>query len=159
LTNILSFFGLCSESPWLVYVEAEYEKLVTIERPQSRTAWEQDEDDEEEDEEEEEEEEIEEEADEEEVMEEEEMMERGREGAPGQAQAATEAVVGHKLRGKHVDIEDANLLASLSDSEGEGGVPKAVVAGKMTTTTTTGGAIFEIGHDFEQISMDNGSME
>ncbi|KAF9212782.1 Serine/threonine-protein phosphatase 2A regulatory subunit B'' subunit alpha [Podila verticillata] len=147
------------ESPWLVYVEAEYEKLVTIERPQSRTGWEQDEEDEEEDEEEEEEEIEEDEVDEEEVMEEEEMMEQGREGTPGQAQAATAAAIGQNLSSKHIDIEDANLLASLSDSEGEGGVPKAVVSGKMTTTTTTGSAIFEIGHDFEQISMDNGSMD
>ncbi|KAF9920734.1 Serine/threonine-protein phosphatase 2A regulatory subunit B'' subunit beta [Linnemannia zychae] len=38
------------ESPWIVYVESEYEKLVTIDRPQSRTGWEQeDEEDEEED--------------------------------------------------------------------------------------------------------------
>ncbi|KAG0082949.1 Serine/threonine-protein phosphatase 2A regulatory subunit B'' subunit alpha [Podila epicladia] len=151
------------ESPWLVYVEAEYEKLVTIERPQSRTGWEQDEEDEEEEEEdeEEEEEEIEEEADEEEVMEEEEMMEQGCEGAPAQVQSAATAAAAiglQKLSSKHVDIEDANLLASLSDSEGESGVPKVVIAGNMMTTSTTGGAVFEIGHDFEQISMDNRSM-
>ncbi|KAF9972271.1 Serine/threonine-protein phosphatase 2A regulatory subunit B'' subunit alpha [Actinomortierella ambigua] len=36
------------ESPWIVYVEAEYEKLVTIERPQSRTNWGQGEEEEEE---------------------------------------------------------------------------------------------------------------
>lgn len=93
------------------------------------------------------------------------MMEQGREGSPGQAQSAAAtaaAAIGlQKLNSEHVDIEDANLLASLSDSEGDGGVPKAVVVGNMmtTTTTTTGGAIFEIGHDFEQISMDNGSMD
>ncbi|OAQ29708.1 hypothetical protein K457DRAFT_137586 [Linnemannia elongata AG-77] len=45
------------ESPWIVYVESEYEKLVTIERPQSRTGWEQEDEDEEEEEEEDEEEE------------------------------------------------------------------------------------------------------
>ncbi|KAG9066301.1 Serine/threonine-protein phosphatase 2A regulatory subunit B'' subunit alpha [Linnemannia hyalina] len=39
------------ESPWIVYVESEYEKLVTIERPQSRTGWEQEDEEEEEDEE------------------------------------------------------------------------------------------------------------
>ncbi|KAG0212552.1 Serine/threonine-protein phosphatase 2A regulatory subunit B'' subunit alpha [Mortierella sp. NVP41] len=59
------------ESPWIVYVESEYEKLVTIERPQSRTGWEQ-EDEEEEEEEEEEEDDIDE--GEDEVGEEEEVM-------------------------------------------------------------------------------------
>ncbi|KAG0363120.1 Serine/threonine-protein phosphatase 2A regulatory subunit B'' subunit alpha [Gamsiella multidivaricata] len=57
------------ESPWIVYVESEYDKLVTIERPQSRTGWEEGEED---DEEEEEEEEMDDE--EEEVMDEEDML-------------------------------------------------------------------------------------
>ncbi|KAF9130563.1 Serine/threonine-protein phosphatase 2A regulatory subunit B'' subunit beta [Mortierella sp. 14UC] len=38
------------ESPWIVYVESEYEKLVTVERPQSRTGWEQEDEEEEEEE-------------------------------------------------------------------------------------------------------------
>ncbi|KAF9201494.1 Serine/threonine-protein phosphatase 2A regulatory subunit B'' subunit alpha, partial [Haplosporangium sp. Z 27] len=61
------------ESPWIVYVEVEYEKLVTIERPQSRTGWEQDEEDEEEEEEEMDDEDV-------EIMDEDDMMmEEGRE--------------------------------------------------------------------------------
>ncbi|KAF9191792.1 Serine/threonine-protein phosphatase 2A regulatory subunit B'' subunit alpha [Haplosporangium sp. Z 11] len=56
------------ESPWIVYVESEYEKLVTIERPQSRTGWDQEEEDDDEEEEEGMEEE------EEEVMDEDDMM-------------------------------------------------------------------------------------
>ncbi|KAF8976288.1 Serine/threonine-protein phosphatase 2A regulatory subunit B'' subunit alpha, partial [Entomortierella lignicola] len=61
------------ESPWIVYVEVEYEKLVTIERPQSRTSWEQEEEDEEEEEEEMDDEDV-------EIMDEDDMMmEEGRE--------------------------------------------------------------------------------
>ncbi|KAG0342899.1 Serine/threonine-protein phosphatase 2A regulatory subunit B'' subunit alpha [Podila humilis] len=144
------------ESPWLVYVEAEYEKLVTIERPQSRTGWEHDEDEDEE-EEEEEEEEIGEAEEEEEVMEEEEMMEQGHEGGGA---VANESVVG--IRGKHVDIEDANLLVALSDSEGGCSVGTSttnVTTTSSTTMTAVVGAVFEIGHDFEQISMEGEAVE
>ncbi|KAI8601531.1 hypothetical protein EDD21DRAFT_353596 [Dissophora ornata] len=74
------------ESPWIVYVESEYEKLVTIERPQSRTGWDQEEEEEDEEEEEMDDD------DEEEVMDEEDMMiEEGRDPIAAAAAAAVAA--------------------------------------------------------------------
>ncbi|KAF9175146.1 Serine/threonine-protein phosphatase 2A regulatory subunit B'' subunit alpha [Mortierella sp. AD010] len=62
------------ESPWIIYVEVEYEKLISTERPQSRADWGQEEDEEEEGE-----------MDDEEIMDEADMMmEEGRDPTMGQ---------------------------------------------------------------------------
>ncbi|KAF9954592.1 Serine/threonine-protein phosphatase 2A regulatory subunit B'' subunit beta [Mortierella alpina] len=166
------------ESPWIVYVESEYEKLVTIERPQSRTEWDQEEDDEEEEDEE-----MEEEEEEEEVMDEEDMMmEEGRESSVASLQHQQHLQLQHQqfllqqqqqLRQEQEQQLQLHQLqegfssqieADVMLSNGTVGLMMEAAktpshdggSHKMTVGT---GTLMEIGQDFEQISMDSHSME
>ncbi|GJJ78022.1 serine/threonine-protein phosphatase 2A regulatory subunit B'' [Entomortierella parvispora] len=147
------------ESPWIAYVDSEYEKLVNIE-PQNRTGWDQDEDEEDEEEEgemgeEEEEEEEEEDEEEEEVMDEEDlMMEEGREIS---SMASTNS--NHNARGTlpgslHPNLHLGSDILPLQDGLVVASVSASGHTNDRTVRTVVGGAIFEIGQDFEQISMD-----
>ncbi|CAO3570121.1 unnamed protein product [Mortierella alpina] len=166
------------ESPWIVYVESEYEKLVTIERPQSRTEWDQEEEDDEEEDEE-----MEEEEEEEEVMDEEDMMmEEGRELSMASLHHQQHLQLQHQQfllqQQQQLRLEQEEQLQLQQLQEGFSSQIEADVvvsnsavglmiepaktplrdggSHKMTVGT---GTLMEVGQDFEQISMDSHSME
>ncbi|KAF9989903.1 Serine/threonine-protein phosphatase 2A regulatory subunit B'' subunit alpha [Mortierella antarctica] len=165
------------ESPWIVYVESEYEKLVTIERPQSRTEWDQEEDDDEEEEDEE----MEEEEEEEEVMDEEDMMmEEGRESSAASLQHQQHLQLQHQQfllqQQQQLRLEQEQQLQLHQLQEGfssqieadvvlsDGDVGLVIESTKTPShdshkMTVGTGTLIEVGQDFEQISMDSHSME